>query len=196
MYKGEGRELTVNDQQLVQLYWERKEAAITESSAKYGGYCSTIAYNILRTAPDTEECVNDTWLHAWNAMPPHKPLLLGAFLGKITRNLAFDRYKSLHREKRGGGSTALALDELGECVSGREDAEGQYAAKELMDEINKFLLTLPPEKRYAFVLRYWYADSIPDIAARLHLRENQVSVSLSRTRAKLKNYLTERGYDI
>ena len=186
----------MDDKKLVQLYWDRNEAAISESAAKYGAYCTSIAYNILHNRTDTEECVNDTWLRAWNAIPPHMPAVLSTFLGKITRNLAFDRYKRLHREKRGGHTIDQALEELSDCVSDRDDAEGQWEAKELMHEINEFLLSLPEEKRYMFVLRYWYVDSISDIAARLNRSENQISVTLSRIRTKLKAYLTERGYDL
>ena len=121
---------------------------------------------------------------------------MSAFLGKITRNLAFDRYKRLHREKRGGGQTALVLEELEECVSGREDPEAQWQTKELTAEIDRFIKELPREKRTLFILRYWYAESIPEIAARCAMSENNVSVTLGRIRRQLKAHLAERGYDI
>ena len=145
---------------------------------------------------DAEECVNDTWLHAWNAIPPHKPSVLSVFFGKITRNLAFDLYKSLHREKRGGHTIDLVLDELAECVSGNDDPERNWQKEALKEEIDHFLSDLPKEKRYMFVLRYWYADSIPAIAERFQTSENNVSVTLNRIRKKLRTYLTERGYGL
>ena len=186
----------MDDAQIVSLYWARDERAISESSGKYGGYCSAIARNILGTEPETEECVNDTWLHAWNAMPPHRPALLSAFLGKITRNLAFNLYKKLHRSKRGGQNIDLVLDELAECVSGGEDPEQAWQASELRREIDRFLSTLPGTKQEMFVLRYWYADSIGEIARQLGTSENNVSVSLSRMRKQLREHLVSRGYDI
>ncbi len=186
----------MEDEKIVRLYWDRDEQAIAESSAKYGAYCGSIAGNILESASDAEECVNDTWLRAWNAMPPHRPSLLSVFLGKITRNLAFDRYKALRRNKRGGGQMELVLDELSECVSGRDDPENSWQAEELRREIDAFLQGLPEEQRAMFLLRYWYADSIRVIAARFGRSENSVSVALSRMRAKLKNHLHERGYEI
>lgn len=186
----------MEDEHIVQLYWDRNESAIAESAKKYGTYCTSIANNILHNMADVEECVNETWLHAWNAMPPHRPSVLATFLGKITRNLSFDLYKKHHREKRGGGRIEEALDELAECVSGNEDIERQWETKELMKEINQFLLGLAEEKRAMFVLRYWYADRISEIAGRLNLSENAVSVSLNRIRRKLKTYLMERGFDL
>lgn len=186
----------MEDARIVQLYWDRNETAISESAMKYGPYCTSIAQNILRNPSDAEECVNDTWLHAWNAMPPHRPSLLSTFLGKITRNLSFDLYKKMRREKRGGGQIDLVLDELAECVSGKENIERQWEMKELIEEINQFLQKLPEEKRCMFVLRYWYADSVGEIAGRLSRSENYVSVSLNRIRGKLHTHLTERGFEL
>ena len=186
----------MDDERIVQLYWERNESAIDESARKYGAYCASIARNILLNPADAEECVNDTWLHAWNAMPPHRPSVLSAFLGKITRNLSFDRYRLLHREKRGGYQIDAVLDELAECVSGTDEPEKRREGQELKEEINRFLLKLPEDKRCMFILRYWYADSISEIANRMKTSENHVSVSLSRVRTKLKAHLIERGFDI
>lgn len=186
----------MDDEWIVRLYWDRNETAISESSKKYGAYCAAIADRILQNRSDAEECVNDTWLHAWNAMPPHMPSVLSVFLGKITRNLAFDRFRKLRREKRGGGSFDVVLDELKECVSGSDDTERRWAEKELTDEINRFLSHLPREKRYMFLLRYWYADSVSDIAERFQTSPNNVSVTLNRIRQKLKRYLIERGFDV
>lgn len=186
----------MEDAQIVGLYWARNERAITESSGKYGAYCNAIAHNILFNQADAEECVNDTWLRAWNAMPPHKPCILSTFLGKITRNLSFDRYKRIHREKRGGYNMDLVLDELGEVVSGYDNPEEQMQEKELKEEIDRFLFSLSEEKRHMFILRYWYADSISDIAARFGQSEGNVSVILSRVRKKLKLHLVKGGYEI
>lgn len=186
----------MDDESIVQLYWDRNESAISESSKKYGAYCTSIAHNILYNMADAEECVNDTWLHAWNAMPPHKPSILATFLGKITRNLSFDLYKRLHREKRGGNNIDAVLDELAECVSGVDDTERRWEEKELKEEINRFLFSLSKDKRYIFILRYWYVDSIAEIAKRMDMSENNVSVTLSRIRSKLKAHLIERGFNV
>ena len=186
----------MTDDDIVKLYWDRNETAITESSGKYGAYCSSIAYNILCNRDDADECVNDTWLHAWNAMPPQKPSILSAFLGKITRNLSFDLYKKIHREKRGGDGIDLVLDELAEIVSGGEDPADAYDTAELTRDINLFLDSLSDDKRNMFVLRYWYADSVSSIAKRFGTTENTISVTLNRLRKSLKTYLTERGYCI
>lgn len=186
----------MDDESIVQLYWDRNESAISESSKKYGAYCASIAHNILPNMADAEECVNDTWFHAWSAMPPHRPSILATFLGKITRNLSFDRYKKLHREKRGGNNIDAALDELAECVSGVDDTERRWEEKELKEEINRFLSSLSEDKRYIFILRYWYVDSIAEIAKRMDISENNVSVTLSRIRTKLRARLIERGFDV
>ena len=186
----------MNDESIVRLYWDRYEDAISVSSAKYGTYCATIANNILFNMSDAEECVNDTWLKAWNSIPPQRPAVLSAFLGKITRNLAFDLYRKLHREKRGGKNIDAVLDELEECVSGHDETEKQWEANELREEIDRFLLSLPEEKRYMFILRYWYADSVTDIAKRFGVSAGNVSVMLNRIRGKLKDHLTEKGFDL
>ncbi|MBR6173412.1 MAG: sigma-70 family RNA polymerase sigma factor [Eubacterium sp.] len=186
----------MEDERIIQLYWDRDEKAIEESSVKYGAYCMHISRNILQTEEDAEECVNDTWLHAWNSLPPQKPSVLSAFLGKLTRNLAFDRYRKLHRKKRGGHSVELVLDELGEIVSGKDDPEGLVQEKELKEAINQFLLELPEEKRVLFIKRYWYSCSISEIAEAMGMSSNSVSVNLNRLRQKLKGFLYERGYEI
>ncbi|MDO4804025.1 MAG: sigma-70 family RNA polymerase sigma factor [Lachnospiraceae bacterium] len=186
----------MEDEKIISLYWDRDERAITESAFKYGRYCHSIASNILKSESDAEECVNDTWLRAWNAMPPHRPSVLSVFLGKITRNLSIDRYKSLHRQKRGGGQIDLVLDEISEIVSGRDNPEEMAMREELQADINRFLSSLPKEKKYMFILRYWYADSIADIAGQVGMSENNVTVSLSRIRGKLRKYLADRGYAI
>ncbi len=185
----------MDDDKIVELYWNRDEAAITATSDKYGAYCLSISQNILGNREDAQECVNDTYLKAWNTIPPHRPAMLSTFLGKITRNLSFDRYKASRRDKRGGSQTALVLDELGEIIADKR-SDDEFDRKELLESINAFLSSLPPDKRKMFVCRYWYAYSIPEIAKRFGMTENNVSVSLNRTRQKLRNYLKERGFDL
>ncbi len=184
----------MEDAKIVQLYWDRDEQAIPATSDKYGSYCASIARNILGNAEDAEECVNDTYLHAWNAMPPHRPKMLSTFLGKLTRNLSLNRCRHNDAEKRGGGQSAAVLDELAELVSGGGEPEQEIDRRELLEAINVFLDELPRDKRRIFVCRYWYFDSVSEIAARFGLTENRVSVTLSRLRRKLHDYLSERGF--
>ena len=186
----------MEDEKILQLYLDRNELAIHESAEKYGAYCRSIAMNILGDPDDAEECVNDTWFKAWNAIPPARPADLRTYLGKIFRNLAFDRYRTEHRDKRGSGEEALLLDELEEIVSGHEDASSSLIARELLSEIRQFLALQTKEKRVMFVRRYWYADSVSAIADRLGTSENRVSVTLNRLRKKLKDHLNQRGYDL
>ena len=184
------------DSQIVQLYWDRDERAIPETAAAYGGYCFTIAHNILDSTQDAEECVNDTWLRAWNAIPPHRPSVLSAFLGRITRNLALQLFRRDHARKRGGGEIDLVFEELSECVSGSESAEQLADALALKEAIRDFLSALPVRKRKIFVLRYWYAESVAQIARRMRMSENSVSVTLHRLRAALRAHLEERGFTL
>ena len=186
----------MDDIRIVQLYWDRDQKAITETAAKYGNYCTFIAKNILGNEEDAEECVNDTYLKAWNAMPPHRPGMLSTFLGKITRNVSFNRYKHNHAEKRGGSEISVVLDELSECVSGKNNIDQEIEYKELVKSIDSFLDMLSLEKRSIFICRYWYTDSIAEIARQFNMRENTVSMILSRTRTKLQKYLIERGYEL
>lgn len=186
----------MEDHEIVQLYWDRAQGAIPATAEKYGRYCASIARNILENPEDTEECVNDAYLRAWNAMPPHRPAVLSAFLGKLVRNLAFHRYQKARAQKRGGGEVALALDELAECVSGGDAVEQALDRQALTQALDTFLGSLRPRERQLFLCRYWYADRVADIAGRFGLTANHVSVTLSRTRAKLRAYLTERGFDV
>ncbi len=186
----------MDDKDIVKMYWDRNENAIAETSSKYGGYCHTIAMNILNDPEDTEECVNDTYLNAWNSMPPHRPSMLSAFLGRITRNLSFNRYRSKRTAKRGNGEIAVILDELAEIVSGEDSVEDNFAREELLRAINVFIGTLPDKRQGMFIRRYWYSDSVKNIAEMYYCSENSISVTLTRIRKQLKEYLTERGYDI
>lgn len=145
---------------------------------------------------DAEECVNDTYLNAWNTIPPHKPNILSAFLGKITRNLSINKYRHDRTEKRGGGQVPAVLDELLDIVSDSAGVEQSIEQNELVAAIDQFLAGLSKEKRKIFVCRYWYFDSVSDIAERFGMTENNVSVTLSRTRTKLHNYLLKRGFEL
>ena len=186
----------MEDNAIIQLYWARDEGAIAATEEKYGGYCQAIALNVLGDAQEAEECVNDTYLHAWNAMPPQKPSKLSAFLGRITRNLSFDRYRRAGADKRGGGEMSLILDELADCVSGSDSVEQEIERRALAEAINDFLQTLSPQKRKLFVLRYWYCESVNEIAAKFGMKPSAVSTALGRMRAGLRAYLEGRGVTV
>ena len=186
----------MDDSKIVQLYWDRDEQAIHATSDKYGNYCTSIAKNILGNQEDAEECVNDTYLNAWNSMPPHRPKILSVFLGKITRNLSLNRYKQNTAGKRGGREVPVVLDEIAELVSDTGSVEQEVDRKELVKAIDAFLDRLPTDKRSIFICRYWYFDSVSKIAARFGMTENHVSVTLNRLRVKLHNDLLERGFDL
>ena len=186
----------MEDSTIVQMFWNRDENAITVTSEKYGSYCLTIAKNILDNSEDAEECVNDTYLLTWNSIPTNRPTQLSTYLGKIVRNLSFNRYKKSHTQKRGLGQTPLILDELSELLTGSERPEEEWDVKLLIETVNEFLEGLPETKRKLFVSRYWYADSVKDIAARFDMTENNVSVSLSRLRVVLRKYIMERGLEL
>ncbi len=189
----EKKEGTMEDSQIIDLYWARSEQAVQETDTKYGGYCRAIAHNILKSLEDSEECVADTWLRAWNAMPPQRPSVLSAFLGRITRNLSFDRYKAARAEKRGGDSFPAALDELSECVPAMGGVEQTMDERELGRAIDRFLRTVPEKQCSLFLRRYWYAESISQIAARYSMKENTVKSVLFRTREQLRAFLQKEG---
>lgn len=184
----------MEDRQIIELYWQRNTDAISETAGKYGAYCFSIADNILHDSGDSEECVNDTWLRAWNAMPPGRPDVLRMFLAKITRNLSFDRFNARNAKKRGGGEIELVLDELEECLASGTDVETAYEGKELGQCIRCFVRGLSEQDGNVFVRRYFFTDSVAAIAGRYGLTENNVMVILSRTRKKLKLELMKEGY--
>ena len=187
---------SMDDQQIVELYWRRDEKAIFVSDAKYGGYCRRIASNILADRQDVDECVNDTWLGAWNAMPPSRPRHLPGFLGRITRNLAVDVVRSSSAQKRGGGAYHVALDELTDCVPTVPGADRDVEDRELAEIINRFLRSLPERDCNVFLRRYWYVDSLESISRRYGLKENTVKTCLYRTRNKLRAYLEREGISV
>ena len=186
----------MQDSQIVALYQARDERAITETAHKYGSYCTSIAQNILQNLQDAEECVNDTWLRTWNSIPPAAPQALGSYVGRITRNLAFDRYKTTHRDKRGGGQLPLALEELGEVAASEYSVEDAWREQEFVDLINTFLRSLPERHRNIFVRRYFYTDSVPDIAKRFGISQANVLKILSRARIRLKEYLDKEWNNV
>lgn len=183
----------MDDKAIIDLYWARSENAISETSAKYGGYCYTIAYNILSNREDSEESVNDTYLAAWNTMPPRRPSALAAFLGKMTRYISLDHWKKRSRLKRGGGEVDLCLDELEGCVSGQESTEDAAIRKETLSAVNRFLDSLPETERKVFLCRYWYLDPVADIAQRFGFTESKTASMLHRTRGKLNKFLAKEG---
>ena len=184
----------IDDKDIVALYFQRDENAIAESQHKYGAYCNTIAYNITSDTLDAEECVSETWLRAWNVIPPQRPTLLKAFFGKITRNLALDRVRRENAECRGGGSVPLALDELAECLPSKDSVEAQADARELGRIISAFVRGLKQRDGDLFLRRYFYMDSLEDAAAYVGLSPKHAAVSLHRTRKKLEEHLRKEGF--
>ena len=184
----------MEDSAIVALYWQRSEQAIAESSTKYGAYCSHIAYGLLQNNEDAQECLSDTWLAAWNAMPPHRPSVLRLFFGKLTRRLSLQRLRYQGRLKRGGGEAALALEELGDCVPGGGDAQETVESRELVRLLNRFLTDLPATQRQVFLARYWYGAAVKDIARQFGFSESKVKSMLHRTREKLRLTLEKEGY--
>lgn len=183
----------MEDGQIVDLFWARSEAAIAHSEEKYGAYCRSIALRIVTMQEDAEECVSDTWLAAWNAMPPQRPAVLRTFLGKLCRNLSINRYLKNTAQKRGGGEVDIALEELKECGSG-DTVHQALEMEELTHLLDAFLRTLPEGECSLFLRRYWYLDSVETLARRVGLRPGAVKMRLSRTRGKLKEYLRKEGY--
>ena len=160
-----------------------------ETAGKYGRYCTSIAYGILGSREDAQECVSDAYLTAWNAIPPRRPNDLGTYLGKITRNLSIDRLRTRNRDKRGGGEVPLAPEELEEVVAGSDSPENEAVRKELTAALNRFLAGLTAQERYVFVRRYWYLDSLADIAKNTGFSGSKVASMLYRLRGRLKNQL-------
>lgn len=186
----------MTDSEITDLFWERNERAISAVSEKYGKYCSRIARNILQNEQDTEECVNDILMKAWEKIPPEKPKILGAFLAKLTRNTAIDKYRHDRAAKRGGGETELIFEELADCISAEGSVEAAAERHELLAAINKFLDKQSRKNRVIFVARYCYCESVRSIASRFGMSENNVYVSLTRTRKALVEYLKKGGYEL
>ena len=184
------------EREIIALYRRRDEDAIRRTAEALGGYCYTVAYNVLNSREDAEECVNDTYLAVWNAIPPAEPASLKAFVTAITRRLALNRYKEQNRDKRGGGQVPLALEELSEVVSDTEDIPADYARKELLESMTRFLQGCSPRDRGLFLDRYMRLEPTAVLAKRYHVKEAQVLLILSRTRKKLKAHLEKEGYTL
>ncbi len=185
----------MEDEQILALYFARKEQAIAETARKYGALCSRIAGNILSLREDAEECVNDTYHAAWNRIPPERPGSLGAFLGRITRNLAISRYRANHAQKRYSGMEML-LSELNDCVPAPEDVEQIMDRRQLSTRISKWLEALPEEDRRLFLRRYWYGDSVAGLALEWGRTPGQISQTLLRLRRLLRAYLEKEGISL
>ena len=184
----------MEDNQIIELYWQRQESAISATAVKYGHYCHTIAYNILNNNEDAEESVSDTYLAAWKKMPPHRPSILSAFLGKITRRISLNKWRRYNTQKRGQGEMPLALEELSECVSTGESLEGYIEGKELARTVNAFVSGLPDTERDVFVSRYFFLASVKEVAEKFGFSESKVKSMLLRSREKLRKILAEEGY--
>ena len=182
----------MDDERIIDLYWQRKEAAIAETKAKYGRRCYAIAYNILHDRSDAEECENDTYMDAWNSMPPHKPTALAAFLGAITRRISLDKWRRKSAQKR-GGEFVLSLNELEECIPDGKSIDDRITTANLAEVLNAFLYTLPETECNVFLRRYWHFDSIGTICARYGFGQSKVKMMLLRTREKLLTYLEKEG---
>ncbi len=180
----------MDDQTILDLYFARDERAIRETDARYGTLCHTVALNILRDRPDAEECVNDTYLKAWNAIPPARPRSLSAYLCRITRNLALDRFRQNHRHKR-NSDLIVSLDELSDCIPMRDEDAGALARL-----LNEFLGRLDASERKLFLGRYFHAATVKELARLWGLTPKAVTMRLSRTRTKLRSFLEERGYHV
>lgn len=186
----------MDDEQIVSLYWLRKESAIRETEKKYDHCLTKIAYNILSDYEDSRESVNDTYLAAWSSMPPHRPSILSTYLSKLTRRISIDLLRYRNRGKRQESQYALSLEELGECVSGGNTTEAAYDEKELADTIAAYLRQCSEEARNAFICRYYYLDSIREVAVCCGMTESKCKTLLHRTRKGLREYLNKEGYAV
>lgn len=184
----------MEDKEIVQLYWQRSEEAITQTDRKYGSYCFSVAKNILPSQEDAQECVNDTYMAAWETIPPHRPDILSTFLGKLTRRISIDRWRSLSAAKRGGCTVDLAYEELEECIPEHSDPLAQVEAKELAEAISRFLATLPKQERQIFLARYFAMKPLECIQKEYRFTGGKLRTMLYRTRNKLRSYLAKEGF--
>ncbi len=184
----------MEDADIIALYFKRDQNAIAETKKKYGGYCFSLADRILGNKEDSEECVNDILFSAWNSIPPQRPKYLRMFLAKLTRNRALNRVKADKAEKRGGGKAELIYEELSESISNGQDVESEILAKELGQAVNSFVKELPEREGDIFLRRYFFMEAVKDIAEGYRMTPGNVSVSLDRTRKKLKEHLEKNGY--
>ena len=186
----------LSDKDIVDLYWNRNEKAIDETDKKYGKYLYTIAYNIIHSRLDCEECLNDTYLGTWNSIPPQKPASLQNFLSRITRNIAIDKYRERSASKRIPSELVESLDELGETLSYDGSLEEEAAVSAVAEELNKFLRELDERDQFIFVCRYYYCDSIADLSGMLGVSDRTVFRAISRMREELRERLKEGGIEV
>ena len=185
----------MEDKQIVDLYFERSESAITETEKKYGRYCHYIAYRILENDEDAKEIVNDTYLKTWNTVPPNRPDPLKPYVGMISRQLSLDRYEEYHTQKR-GGQVMLVLDELAECIPDNNSGADIGESVALSDALTRFLRDLPQRTRSIFVRRYFYMSPVAEIAKDFSMKESNVTMHLLRTRKKLEHFLKKEGFGL
>ena len=186
----------MDDVSIIELFWARNEAAISETRQKYNKYLYTCALNILQNSQDAEECVNDTYMRAWESIPPKRPPVFLSYLVKIVRNLSINKSKSQSTAKRGGGELTLLLSELGDCIASKNTVEAEYESAEALQALNNWLWSTEKEVRYIFLRRYFHADSIRDIAKRCRMSEANVKTLLFRARKKLKSHLETEGVEL
>lgn len=183
----------MEDNRIIDLFFSRSEQAIQEVHGKYGNFCYKIAWNILENREDSEESVNDTYLSAWRSIPPTRPQRLSAYLARLTRHIALDRWRRRSAEKRGGGETALALEELEDCLLAGDSTQAALMGKQLQEALNRFLEGLPERERMIFVSRYWYLSPVKEIAQRIGATESGIKTQLFRTRNRLRVFLEKEG---
>ena len=188
--------MMMEDEKILDLFFERNEQGIQEAQSKYGHYLTTVSFNILKNHEDTEECLNDTWIRAWNAIPPERPRLLKAYLTKIIRNLSLNRIKEQNAKKRGGGEYDLALEEIAEFLPDSRGVEDEIEGILLKDTIEAFLLTLNKKQRVVFMQRYYFLESVLSIAEKNGMTESGVKTTLFRVRNRLKEYLEKEGISL
>ena len=186
----------MNDEQIVELYWQRDESAVAVTQEKYNAYLLKIAYNILNNHEDSEESVNDTYLAAWNSIPPQKPAVLSTYLGKLTRRISISLFRRKNADKRQGGEFALSFSEIEDVMEGNMEPEKEMEAQILGELLNKFLRSLKSDERRTFIGRYYYMDPLKEVAAYCGMSEGKAKTMLFRTRVKLKEYLREEGFMI
>ncbi|MBQ4600255.1 MAG: sigma-70 family RNA polymerase sigma factor [Oscillospiraceae bacterium] len=184
----------MEDAMIVSLYWQRDEAAIAHTQEKYDAYLHKIAYNVLNDSEDSRESVNDTYLAAWNSMPPHKPEILSTYLGKLTRRISIDLFRKRTRLKRGASEYTLSLSELADCIPGGATPESELELKQLGQTISAFLRTLSADARNTFIGRYYYMDPLKEVARYCGMSESKAKTLLYRTRQALRTYLEKEGY--
>ena len=185
----------MEDKRIIELLWQRDESGLEAARQKYGRLCYSVAYNILGDPQDSEEAVNDTYLGLWDSVPPHRPDILSSFIMRITRNISLKIWRYKYAEKR-ACNVAASLDELGECIPSAQSVESALDSRQLSVHIDRFLRGLKENDRVVFLRRYWFCDSISDIAGRTGASEGKIKMQLCRTRRKLKEYLDKEGISI